>query len=197
MINLIRTTDATEEPITLAEMKIYLKVDNDTDDNLISGLISGARNLIETECDYFCVLPQVWTEKTDEYSDGEIYLHAHPVSTVSSVVLTEIDKSTTSLVEDTDYYVSGQYLYEIDGGKFDSGRRADAYTIVYYADKSGTTATVPNEIKVAMYRLISFWYENREEYATQIIEAGWHTAYQFMPNWFYGLIKNHRTGNII
>lgn len=44
-----RTVDPTAEPVTLAEMKAHLRVEDNSDDDLITSLLVAAREFVETE----------------------------------------------------------------------------------------------------------------------------------------------------
>lgn len=63
-------TDATSEPITLAEAKAYCRVDISDDDTLITSLIGSARRYIEKETG-LALMTQTWTAVYDRWPEGE------------------------------------------------------------------------------------------------------------------------------
>jgi uncharacterized phiE125 gp8 family phage protein len=57
------------EPLTLAEAKLYLRVDHDDDDALIAALVAGARKLVETATRR-ALLTQTWRLTRDAWPKG-------------------------------------------------------------------------------------------------------------------------------
>jgi uncharacterized phiE125 gp8 family phage protein len=95
-------TRATVEPITLADAKLHLRVDDDTDDTLIGALISAARDY----CERFTGL--ALTAQSLEYIlDGrdEIFLPISPVSSVESVA-SILEGVESELTEGADYWIN-------------------------------------------------------------------------------------------
>ena len=77
------TTQPATEIFTLQEVKNYLKVDDSTEDTLISTLLQSARQAAESYLNQ-ALITQTITEKYDRLSNPTIYLSVSPVSAVSS-----------------------------------------------------------------------------------------------------------------
>ena len=75
----------TTEPVTLAQAKAHLRVDNDAEDSLISALISTARGLAETKLRR-ALGAQTWTRTLDAFPANAIELGMPPVQSITSVV---------------------------------------------------------------------------------------------------------------
>lgn len=93
---------ATVEPITLADAKLHLRVDEDADDILIGALIAAARDYCERQTGL------ALAEQELEYIiDGKdaIFLPISPVATVESVV-SVLDGVETPMVEGADYWLN-------------------------------------------------------------------------------------------
>lgn len=69
MPSTIKIIEPNSEPVTLDEAKLHLKVDHDEEDALISGYISTARELCETECQRTIML-STWEMTTDIFDDA-------------------------------------------------------------------------------------------------------------------------------
>jgi hypothetical protein len=64
--SLIRATEPASNPVTLAEAKLHLRIDNTDDDTLINNLISAATRWAEDYCDRtFCATQ--WTMRLDSF----------------------------------------------------------------------------------------------------------------------------------
>lgn len=93
---------ATVEPITLADAKLHLRVDEDADDILIGALIAAARDYCERETGI------ALTNQGLEYIiDGKdaIFLPISPVASVESVV-SVLNGVETPMTEGADYWVN-------------------------------------------------------------------------------------------
>lgn len=62
----VQITEPSVEPVTLAEVKTYLRIDTNEDDNLITMLLKSARKLLEAELG-MKFISQQWDFYTDEW----------------------------------------------------------------------------------------------------------------------------------
>lgn len=158
----------TEEPLTLAESKVHLRMDHDADDALIAGLIVVAREHAEA----FCRRPFVTRTYAATFSrfpprGHPLYLPMPGVSTVLSVAYADSENSTVTMTANTDYRLvrsPTHHMLELPPGTGTwpwTALRSDAVTVVYTAGY-GTAADVPRGIKAAMLLLMGHLYENRE-----------------------------------
>jgi uncharacterized phiE125 gp8 family phage protein len=165
------TTQPATEPLTVQEVKDFLKVDGNDDDALIEVLIKAAREWAEA------TTGRSWLSQTaKEYWDkwplstvppyGEWRLGKTPVSSVTSIQYidengvtqtwaaanyTADTKSVPARIfptEDVDYPDLGQYPNAV---------------ICTYVVGAAAPASVPATVKVGMLNKIAFWYENRED----------------------------------
>lgn len=100
------------EPVTLAEAKAHLRVDNDAEDALIAAWIEAARQQIEAYTGR-ALMPQDWEIWLDEFPlrhrrggwvrDAEVVLPHAPLSSIISVKTADADGNETALAEGTDY----------------------------------------------------------------------------------------------
>ena len=168
-------TAPASEPISRTEAKLHARVETDADDALIDSLIIAARETAETmtsrrlisqvrEVQYNC-----WPD-TDSRGISEFWLPGPPLSTVTHVKYYDTDGTQQTLSTD---------VYEVNTAK-EPGRvtlkpnqswpslqsgKATPITIRFtagYAD----AAAVPDRVKIGMYMLISYWYNQREAAAS-------------------------------
>lgn len=161
-----RTTDPTEEPVTLEEAKRHLRVDLDlTDDDLqIEMMIQAAREDAEAFL-RGSIMPQGWTGYLDRFpTEDEIALPFPPLAGVTSITYVDGDGVTQTLSADI-YAVDlpGKRVYLKYGQSWPSTRcQRNAVTIVFTAGHADA-ASVPARIKQAMLLMIGEMYEHREE----------------------------------
>lgn len=145
-------TPPSVEPITLEEAKIFLRIDTNEEDSLISSLISAARMYAEK---YTCrsFLTQRW-ELTKKVLADKIYLPYPPVQGVESI---SVDGRVvdvyeyTLLAEDTLYFLSP--IRSVTPG---------GIVIRYAAGYGNVPEAVPRDIRQAILITVAGLYENRE-----------------------------------
>lgn len=176
-ISITETTLVTNEPLSLTEVKNYLKIDYNTDDDLLNGLIKSVRVQIETELGGINIIRRNMIQKQTGGVEF-IELLRQPVNSITSIVYFQDFDSTGETI--TDFRQVNNILYHRNSF-FKAGRAADGYVITYnaglIADAVYANLTVPTNIKTAMQRVISYLYENRQQYATNYSEGGWSITY--------------------
>jgi uncharacterized phiE125 gp8 family phage protein len=173
------TTAPSEEPVTLAEAKVHLKVEIDDDDALIDSLIATAREQVE-DWTRRAIMTQTWDYFLDAFpSCNYITLPfgnlqpdvAGPVPPAYALSITYRDSAgtVTTMVAGTDY------LVEPNGDQH--GRIVLPYgmtwpSVALYPSNPiairfncgwADAADVPAKIKAAIKILCSEMYENRGE----------------------------------
>lgn len=173
MYALNRSTDATSEPITLEEAKLYLRVSDSADDEQISVWIKSARNMVEQHTNRQ-LMTATWDLYLDHfpYSADPILLPKSPVQSITSVTYTDTDGATQT-------WSSANYAVDIYS---EPARLNLAYSVVYpstrlianavrvrYVAGWTTAALVPSPIRVAMLMHIRMHHDGEEEKARQAI----------------------------
>jgi len=164
-----RTTDATLDPVTLNEAKRHVNVEFNRDDNLITALITAAREHAE-EYTGRAFNTQTWTLELDAWpADGVIRLARSPTISVSTVKYYNSAGVQTTLVSGTDYQealTSEPARITIEPGMtwptVETGR-LNAVEVIYVAGYGALASDVPQAIRQAMLLAIAAWYEHREE----------------------------------
>lgn len=179
---LVRVTDPESEPITSAEAKLWLKVDVDTDDALVSGLIKAARSVFEQLTGRTCIdttyrvewdgLPRVGT-----YAGAPVgrvlELPRAPLKATSPVAWVKYSANDASGTETTfdaaNYTVDGgrdparlpRIWLDDDASWPDLGSFPGALRCQFSAGYGADATSVPDEIKVCLKLLVTHLYENR------------------------------------
>jgi uncharacterized phiE125 gp8 family phage protein len=162
------TSSPVEEPLTLGEAKLHLRMDHDADDTLIAGLISTAREHAEA----FCRRPFVSRNYAATFSrfpdlGRALWIPMPGVTAVASVTYANASNVTIAMIAETDYrLVRGpthhaiELPYNVPYWPW-TANRSDAITVTYTAGY-GYASDVPRGIKSAMLLLVGHLYENRE-----------------------------------
>lgn len=180
-LTLVRTSDATTEPVTTAEAKTHLRVDNSAEDTYIDTLITAARQHIE-EITGRALIKQTWELSLDDFPEsvwfespwepwirhGEkpILLPRSPLQSVTSITYVDTDGATQTLSA-SKYRVDSKSeparVTEAEGEIWPSTDRVtNAVTVTYDAGYGDQAADVPAAFKHAIKLLVGHWFENRE-----------------------------------
>ena len=150
------------EPLSLAEAKSWLRVDGSDEDALIQSLISSARQAVEAATNRLLITQQ-WRVTLDAWPDGGILLlPLTPVSAVSRIRTLDANGVATDV---------SPTLYSLDGnadrarillaGQLPPPAKAFSGIWIDLAVGYGDATFVPEPIRLAMRRLIAFWFANR------------------------------------
>ncbi|MBN4069789.1 MAG: hypothetical protein COA82_11050 [Alkaliphilus sp.] len=151
------------EPITLAEAKAHCRIDFIEDDELISGLISAARNYVEERTRRTLPLT-TWELALDEVK-GDIEIPRPPLVSINSITF-EDSSGVVVTIPTADYVVDdisepAIVRHKKNWGKgwgFNNGAVINAIRVNFTA---GYTL-IPKTLKQAILMLIAHYYENRE-----------------------------------
>jgi uncharacterized phiE125 gp8 family phage protein len=157
------------EPVDLVEAKSHLRVDDSTDDELIEGLITTAREYVE-DVTRRALLTQTWDYSLDGWPYcREIKLPLGNLQSVTSVKWKDTAGTETTLTLTTDYLVetNGEQPGRIVlpyAGTWPSGTLYPSNPITIRYVCGWTTPTlVPGKIKSAILMLVAKLYESRGE----------------------------------
>lgn len=161
------------EPVSLEEAKLHLRVDDDSEDALISAQITAAREWVEAHIGYVTVQRQLKLV-LDYFPDGDtITLPRSKLISIDSVEYVDTDGATQTWSSDN-YSADtnseeGRLILDPDSDWPDTRDQRQAVTITYTAgwpDDGASppdyAAMVPNAIKAAIKLIVGNLYENRE-----------------------------------
>lgn len=140
-------TPPANEPVTLAEAKLHLRVDHTDEDALITALITAAREAAEHRTGRALITQTI--RQTCDVADP-LDMRRWPVQSITSVTVDDV------LIDSADYEAIVGDQAQIEGL---SGTEA---VIVYNAGYGATGASVPAGIRQWMLLQIGAMYANRE-----------------------------------
>ena len=180
-------TAPTVEPVTLAEAKLFAKVDLTDDDALITALIVAARQKAESytrrafvtqtwewmidgapglASDDMDDLPRGWPWTLTYPGHGYLAVPRPPLISVVSVKYYDLSDAET-LWASSNYVVDihsepGRILLASSKTWPSSLRPYNSMVIRFTAGYGATAADVPDAIKTAIKLIVAHWYQNRE-----------------------------------
>lgn len=163
-------TPATEEPLTLADVKSFLGVDHEDHDQQILGLIRAAREQAELHHGRELARQQ-YDVFLDAWPAYEIRLPS-PLVSVESVSYKALDGSVVNLADGVDYFAATDAepgaLVCWPGKTWPTADLWPAAPIRIRCTCGYTPDQVQESIKAGMKMLIAAWYDNRGEGREQL-----------------------------
>ena len=161
-------TAPANEPITLADAKLHLRVENIDEDALIESLIAGAREAAEAFTRR-ALVTQTWDLKLDGFP-AYIEVPLPPLVSVTSLAYVDSNGATQTMTVTTDYLVDAPAGPYAAPGRvtLPFGRiwpipiqQANAVALRFVAGY-GDPGDVPEGIKAAIKLTVGHLYANRE-----------------------------------
>jgi len=168
-----RIIDPAAEPLTLEEVKLHLRVDDDDEDNNISLYIRAAREFTESFLGR-ALVTQTWMLTLDEFPDEEIKIPLPPLQSITQIAYDDTS-GIERIIDPADYFVDNQSEpgWVVPAGTLTWPTTIDAINSVRvkfvagYAPSTDSppdlTTNIPYNIKAAMLLIIGNLFENRED----------------------------------
>lgn len=144
-----------QEPLTLDQIKSFLRIDHDIEDQLLRSLLASATLHIE-KCMERSLLTQTWEVIYKCQNNKYMFLPMGPVQEIELLQFytqnneyLEIDSSNYSISLDKNYI------------NFNTLFVADQLHIRYKAGFANTPEHIPEDIQIALLTYITTMYENR------------------------------------
>ncbi|KRE17786.1 hypothetical protein ASE63_00855 [Bosea sp. Root381] len=166
-------TPPAEEPVSLAEARGFLRLDQTAEDELLGTLITAARLMIEAFSGRLLV-DQAWRIVIDRWPDGgEIRLPLSPVSAITAArvydLLGEAQPVAAGALQLDP--VADPPVLRVVGEVPEIGRSRGAIEIDLVAGYGATAAAVPALLRQAVLRLAARWFERRGDVVGQDAQA--------------------------
>jgi uncharacterized phiE125 gp8 family phage protein len=152
------------EPLTLAEAKLFLRVEHDDDDDLIAALIAGSRIHVEAQTRR-ALITQTWRLTRDAWPQSGCFfvLPVPLVSLVAARVYTS--ESATQALDLAAFTVdkapAPALLAFVPGTLPSPGRAKAGVELDVTTGYGAAPANVPAPLRQAIRLLTAHWYENR------------------------------------
>ncbi len=165
MTSSILTTPPAVEPVTLAEAKAHLRIEDAAEDALITALIVAARQWAE-EYTGRAFINQTWQLWRDDWPETDwVELPRYPVVSVSQIqTFDDADAATTW--NSANYFVDaardfGRVVRRKAACWPLPSRSAQGVLIEYVAGYGASPSSVPEAIRLAIRQIVAAWHENR------------------------------------
>ena len=163
MFRYTKTVEPTVEPVTLAEAKLFARIDDTADDALITALIIAARENVEKQTGR-SMTTQTWKATLDFLPYAYIFeLINRPLISVTSIKAYNED-GTSESIDSGDIIIdeANGRVSIINDATVTGDRRIEAFEVVYVSGYGATASDVPEWAKLAIKQMVAHWYENRE-----------------------------------
>lgn len=168
-------TAPTTEPISTTEAKLYLKVDDSTDDTLIASLIKAVRQACEKYTGRQLItatLEANLDEFPDKSEDYTFELYGCPVSKINSIKYydsSDVLQTLSTSVYLADYVSEPSRVSLAIGQSWpDVSGRINA-VVINYECGYGSASSVPDAIKAGLYLHLGHLYENRQDVTKEAV----------------------------
>jgi uncharacterized phiE125 gp8 family phage protein len=161
----IRTVAPAVDPVTLAEAKLWARIDHSAHDEMVSSMLAGAIAHLDGYTGMLgrCIINQTWKQKFHDWS-RDLRLPFPDVSTITSVKYFDatnaeqtVSSSLYELLEDergSFVRMTGDFT---DPAIYDE--RSDAVSVTFVAGYGAAAENVPDAIKAAIKMLVAHWYD--------------------------------------
>lgn len=173
---LLLSSGPAAEPLTTAEAKSWLRVTSSDEDTLIDVLIESARTRAETFVNR-AFINQTWIQKLDRFPGWEWVVPLPPISSVTTLTYLDTAGSSQSLTQNTDFLVHSNTqgfatLTPVYAGSWPAtyGQGEDV-TLTFVAGYGATSASIPEDIKLAVRIMVEHWFRNRDDLGTPPMNA--------------------------
>jgi uncharacterized phiE125 gp8 family phage protein len=174
-----------EEPVSLAEAKTFLKVDDLAEDALITTLIGAARLHVEGVTGR-ALLAQSWRVVIDRWPEnGVVKLPVSPLLSVTAITATDDngashDIGLAQFGSEADRLLVPRVVVGMPALQERGGIEID-----YVAGYGSERQDVPADLRQAVLGLVAHWYEHRDA----VIVAG---SGAVVPSGFDRMVARHR-----
>lgn len=164
-MTLFRTAGPDAEPVSVADAKAQLRIDHDSEDDLISGLIKAAREEVE-QTTGVAMIDQSWRLAVDCVpGTGLLLLRRAPVKKIMSVTAYG-SEGEASVIDPADYQLDAlsrpARLHFPDPP--DDLRAMNGVEVDFTAGFGEAGTDVPDLLKRAILALTAHWYEFRASF---------------------------------
>jgi uncharacterized phiE125 gp8 family phage protein len=152
------------EPVSLAEAKLWLRIDANDEDDLVRALVVAARLMVEAEIGQV-LIGQNWRLVADRWPPGELVpVRIGRILSVSGGRVFSAEGVASPIAADRfTLFPQGDPPAILPLDRPAPGRAYAGIEIDLRLGYGETATDVPETIRLAIRRLVTLWYENRGE----------------------------------
>jgi len=155
------------EPVSVPEMRGYLRLDHESEDELIAGLVKAGRLLVEAASRRILIESR-WRLVLDQWPAGRVVpLPASPLIAVERVELRDAAGAWSEA--NLDHVVASPEadppLIRVSDGVPDPGQPHGGIAIEFRAGFGPAAPAVPEPLRQAVRMLVARWFESRGDIA--------------------------------
>lgn len=154
------------EPVTLEEVRIYLRIDSTEEEALLAALIVAARNAAET-ITRRALITQTWDYCLDAFPIWTLAIPMAPLQSITSIKYVD-DSGVEQTLAPADYRVDSvsapARIQPAYGKEWPTPREVSNAVTVRFVAGHGTAAQVPECIKTWIKMRVASLYEQREQF---------------------------------
>ncbi len=174
------------EPVTLAQAKAFLKVDDTAEDGLTTTLITAARLHVEGVTGK-ALLSQTWRVCLDAWPDNRLVkLPISPLINITAITAYDDEGVGYAIAAAQFYAEPTRLLLPLRVAGMPTIRQLGGIEIDYVAGFGSAAEDVPGDIIQAMLMLIGYWFEHRDA----VIVAGTGAV---VPSGFDRLVAHYQS----
>ena len=150
-------TNTSSDVLSTADAKSWMKVDDSSEDSLISAIVGESINFVEQQYGFQLIEKTVTVEY--EFYGKQVNLPLYPVTNITSVKTIDQENTETTLTVNQDYYKTGDTLIfdNIYGWEVPDDRVR--LKVVYTAGYSN----IPSGIIIGLKKLVASNFEDRQD----------------------------------
>ncbi|QND52396.1 hypothetical protein HB779_11120 [Phyllobacterium sp. 628] len=152
------------EPVALAELRQFLRLQGENDDALVSGLLKAARETLEAQTG-LALIRQSLRLYIDRWpTDGRIRIARYPVQSVICITAYQRDGTPINIPKSDIWIDAASRPACLHLSELGRESKLAGIEIDFVAGFGETGADVPDALKHALMTLVAHWYEFRGVY---------------------------------
>ncbi|MBC2884736.1 phage head-tail connector protein [Ochrobactrum sp. CM-21-5] len=149
------------EPVTIADVRAFLRISTETEDEILQRLIATARELIEAETG-LSLIEQTWRLRVDRWPrSGRLAIFKYPVKAVTAVVAYKPDGTAISFSPEEFVLHHGKRPQRLYMAQYPDASSFEGIEVDFIAGFGETGVDVPDALKQAILTLVAHLYEKR------------------------------------
>lgn len=150
-----RLVQPAHEPLSLEEVKLFLRIEHSAEDALLTTLLKAAREAAEHLLNISCIT-QTWQHQLTTAGCNTVILPYGPVASVSVVEVREREDADWSMLSPTHYTLRNHRLHIPS-----TALSLPELKITYVAGLASNASDVPASIRYALMQHVAVLYEAR------------------------------------